>query len=324
MRVDRIAIELGRNSRGLVRRSRLVAAGIGTETITARLACGMWTTTDGSGSVIDLRTHPHDWHRAVLAAVLGGPAGTLASHRTAGFLHRLLDVQQPTTIDVTTPRSVRNHAIDVRRHSTLAPDPGTVVDGIAVTTWPRTVRDLVPVLHVDHVHRIVARCLRRRSDAARLLVAELEACARTTAGVGLFRRVLDAELDSDRRLLESPFEDVCHRALDREGLGPETVQHQVRTGDRVLARLDFAWPSVRHGWQVDGSDFHTAAPDRDRDDEQVASLAALGWTVRRVTAADLRGAVRTATFAELRTRLTGASTPHRQVVPAEGVSAPRG
>lgn len=305
MRIDRIANQLGRDSRGLVRRPELVAGGVGTETISARLRSGMWTRTEASGSVIDLQTHPDDWHKAVLAAVLGGPTDTLASHRTAGFLHGLLDVQQPATIDVTTPRSVRNHAIDVRQHSTLSPDAGTVVDGIPVTGWPRTVRDLVPVLHPIHVHRIVARCLRRRRDAARRLVAELEACSRTTAGVGRFRRVLEAELRSDRTLLESPLEDVCHRALDHEGLAPESVQYEVRELDRVLARLDFAWPSVRHAWQVDGKDFHTAAPDRDHDGGQDAALLRLGWTVERVCAADLCGAARAATFADLRTRLAG-------------------
>lgn len=324
MRVDRIANDLGRDSRGLVRRGDLLAAGIGTETITARLAAGVWTTTEPSGSVIDLRTHPDDWHRTVLAAVLGGPAGTLASHRTAGHLHGLLDVTQPVAIDVTTPRSVRNHAIEVRQHSSLSHDAGTVVDGIAVTCWPRTVRDLVPVLRPDHLHRVVARCLRRRRDAARLLVAELEACARTTAGVGRFRRVLAAELDSDRTLLESPFENVCHRALDRENLAPEVVQHRVRAGDRVIARLDFAWPSVLHAWQVDGRDFHTAEPDRTRDDGQDAALLRLGWTVQRVTAADLRGAARAATLAELRTRLAATVVPDDGVVPGEGELAPPG
>lgn len=309
MRVDRIANQLGRDSRGLVRRRDLVASGIGTETITARLAAGMWTPTEDSGSVLDLRTHPDDWHKTVLAAVLGGPADTLASHRTAGSLHAFLDVRQPATIDVTTPRSGRNHAIDVRQHSTLSPDAGSVVDGIPVTRWPRTVRDLVPVLHPDHVHRIVAQCLRRRRDAARLLVAELEACARTTAGVGRFRRVLAAELHSDRTLLESPLEDVCHRALDREGLPPEVVQHRVRAGDRVVARLDLAWPSVLHAWQVDGRDFHTAEPDRSHDRHQDAALEELGWTIQRVAAADLRGAARAATFATLRARLTDMAVP---------------
>ena len=324
MRVDGIAIELGRTSRGLVRRVDLVDAGIGTGTITARLGCGMWVATEDSGSVIDLRTHVDDWDKAVLAAVLGGPAGTLASHRTAGYLHGLLDVQQPTTIEVTTPRSVRNHAIDVRHHSSRSPDTGTTVDGIAATRWPRTVRDLMPVLHCDHLHRIVARSLRRRPDAAALLVAELEACSRTTAGVGRFRRIINAELGSDRSLLESPLEDVCHRALDREGLPPEAVQHRVVAADRVVARLDLAWPSAKHGWQVDGRDFHTAVPDRRHDEDQDVELAALGWTVQRVTAADLRGAARGATFAALRARLAGTAPPPPEVVPTHGVSAPAG
>lgn len=306
MHVDRIANDLGRDSRGLVRRCALVAR-IHPDTIAARIARGVWSVTEDSGSVIDLRTHPDSWHKDVLAAVLGGPAGTLASHRTAGFLHGLLDVQQPATIDVTVGRSVRNHAANVRLHSTRSPDRGTSIDGIDVTRWPRTVRDLVPVLHPDHIHRIVAHCLRRRPDAARLLVAELEACSRTTAGVGRFRRVLEAELHSDRILLESPFEDVCHRALEREGLAPETVQHKVELHGRVLARLDFGWPSVRHGWEIDGADHHTAKPDRERDDDRDFRVGDLGWTVDRVTAGDLRGPARAATFARLRTRLSAAN-----------------
>lgn len=315
MRVDQIANDLGRDSHGLVRRRDLIAAGIGTETITARLAAGVWARTEASGSVIDLRTHPDGWSKAVLAAVMGGPAGTLASHRTAGYLHGFLDVQRPGMIEVTTPRSVRNHCIDVRHHSTRSPDPGTEVDGVPVTSWPRTVRDLVPVLHRDHVHRIVAQCLRRRADAGRLLVAELEACAPTTAGVGRFRQVLAAELNSDRTLLESPLEDICHRALDREGLAPEAVQYRVPFEDRVVARLDFAWPSARHAWQVDGLDFHTAEPDCEHDHDQDALLRDLGWTVQRVSAEDLCGAARASTFAVLRSRLADTDACRRGSCP---------
>lgn len=318
MHVDRIANELGRHRRGLVLRRSLVAAGVAERTTTARVSGGVWALRGVGGGVVDLLTHPDDWHKEVLAEVLGGPTGALASHRTAGFLHGFLDVRQPATIELTVPRSTRNHDTVVRCHSSTAPDDGTRVDGVPVTRWPRTVRDLVPVLHPTHVHRIVAQCLRRRSDAPRLLVAELESCSRTAAGVGLFRRVLEAELGSDRVLLESPLEDIGHRALDLAGMPPERVQLEVERDGRVLARLDFAWPSVMHAWELDGRDHHMAEPDRRSDDGRDARLRMLGWTVDRVTSADLRGAARARTLARLRARLDGRRRRSAEVVPRSG------
>ena len=298
MGTDAVAAAMGRGQHGLVTRAQLVGAGVGRSTVQRRLVAGAWAAT---GAVVDLGTHTATWAQAVMRAVLGSPEGSLASHRTAAHLHGLLDVGRPDVIEVTVPRAGRSRPTAFTLHSTTVTDVGTTTDGIPVVRWPRAVRELAGTTTERALARVVAQELRERRDAARRLVAELEACGPTVAGVGRLRRVLVAELGSDRRLLESPLEDRWYRALEWADLRPEAVQHQLHD-DRgeLVGRLDIAWPSVLYALEVDGRAHHTAAHDRTADAERDSRGTTLGWLTRRVTAADLAPSRRTRVLAAIR------------------------
>lgn len=286
MHLDAAANAIGTHQLGVATRRQLREAGVDANAIARRVAAGAW---QGDGAVIDLGTHPPTWHQAVLRAVLAAPAGALASHVTAAHLHGFLDVGRPGTIELTVPRPGRNRSMALTLHSTTVPDRGTLVAAVPTVRWPRAARELAARTGRRAYSRVVADLLRRRRDAARLLVAELEACGPTVAGLGTLRAVLTTELGSDRRLLESPLEDVWHRALVRADLRPEVVQHRLRDArGRVIARFDLAWPSALVAVEVDGRGHHSSQEDVAADtarDDTVAAVA--GWHVERVTAADL-------------------------------------
>jgi len=83
---------------------------------------------------------------------------------------------------------------------------------------------------------------------------------------------------------ESPLETYGRLLLVRAGLGPETLQFELRDGrGNAFARFDMAWPSARLAVEMDGREFHDD-PDalyRDRSKANAATLE--GWRVLRFT-----------------------------------------
>ena len=91
-------------------------------------------------------------------AVLARP-GSVASHRTAAWIHGLLRTRRGT-IHLTAPTRQRLKRDFVVHFATLEPDDRTVVDGIPVTSPARTVLDLAP----DGSRSDLARLLQRAED----------------------------------------------------------------------------------------------------------------------------------------------------------------
>jgi very-short-patch-repair endonuclease len=60
--------------------------------------------------------------------------------------------------------------------------------------------------------------------------------------------------------------------------------------DRFVARVDFAWPDAKVAVEYEGL-WHGQAQHVARDRRRLNELAAAGWTVVFVTAADLRDPV---------------------------------
>jgi len=69
------------------------------------------------------------------------------------------------------------------------------------------------------------------------------------------------------------------------GLPEPTRQYEVRNGDGVVARIDFAYPDRRLAIELDGFECHTNRFQRDRSRQN--GLVLRGWTVLRFTWADV-------------------------------------
>jgi hypothetical protein len=121
--------------------------------------------------------------------------------------------------------------------------------------------------------------------AGALTVADLAAMAESGQGRWGVAKVRRAVPLVDPRA-ESVPESRVRVALVLAGLEP-IPQYEVCIGGEFLARVDFAWPEHHLAVEYDGA-HHFEGPQIVADDARLARLAAAGWRVIRLSAADLR------------------------------------
>lgn len=220
-----------------------------------------------------------------MAAVLAYGPGTVASHRSAGGLHKVRPDNR-ARVDVTVPGpSARSRpGIDVHRSTTLEPPDITTVDGIPCTSAARTLLDLADVLDRRGVERAV-------NQAEVLQIFDLHAVNDVLKrnngrrGVGLLRAVLSAWcgptlIDSE---LEERFMAICRAA----SLPTPAVNVWITLEDGVAYKADFLWREQRlivetDGWRAHGT---RKAFEHDRRRDRLLRLA--GWAVVRFTWRDI-------------------------------------
>ena len=81
---------------------------------------------------------------------------------------------------------------------------------------------------------------------------------------------------------ESPQEMRVRLRILRAGLPDPVTQYEVYSGDRYVARVDFAWPEHEAALEYDGWK-HTDDDRRGIDVDRIDELRSLGWTVIVVT-----------------------------------------
>ncbi|WP_222194174.1 endonuclease domain-containing protein [Modestobacter italicus] len=240
-----------------------------------------------------------DTHRLHLRGVaLQMPRGAALGGRSAADLHGIHGAAGPADpVEVVVPRGVR-----------WDPAPGIVVrtadlDGAVVargpflrwTTGVRTAVDLARFAPLDDAVVLLDQLVHARVvdlAAVRAAVSALPVCR----GSARARRAAAA---ADGRA-ESPQETRVRRLLlSVPGLPAPVAQYEVTTGGRLLVRVDFGWPDHRVALEYDGV-WHDAPGQFVRDRQRLSALAAAGWRVLVITAADLR------TPAELIARLRAA------------------
>ena len=166
----------------------------------------------------------------------------------------------------------------------LAPNEIETVDGLVVTTAARTAYDLgrrapfgTAVARLDALCRATGV---GTSDITRL--AERHGGAR---GIVQLRAVLDV-VDAGA---ESPQETRTRLALMAAGLPrPQTQIEVVGSDGRVFARIDIGWARWKVAVEYDGEQHWSDERQRAWDIERQQLLEALGWTVIRVSALQLR------------------------------------
>lgn len=290
---------------GIATVDELVAAGISRRSIRRRVATEDWELL--ARGVVRLWAI-EDPRQLLRAAVLSGPGGTLASHVTAARLHDIGGFDPPPRPHVTVPRGYRYLApalATVHTTTRLVPVAETK-DGVPVTPVPRTLRDLATATDVPRtmLHRAVRDALRTGKATVEELLAEAEPRG---PGRRRLRAAAEQEAASADHAVDSRLERAWIDALLDDGIREFVTQHVLRDGTRTV-RLDIAWPEARVALEVDGARFHADALATASDEARTQWLRARGWSVIRVTAADLRPDRRHLALAEIRTALTRAAT----------------
>ncbi len=87
-------------------------------------------------------------------------------------------------------------------------------------------------------------------------------------------------------LAESPPETRLRLLMHRGGLPPPSAQYRVFDAEGFVARVDFAFPELKLAIEYDGA-WHGQPGQLARDRRRLNRLAAAGWRVFFVTAADM-------------------------------------
>jgi len=210
-----------------------------------------------------------------MAAVLASGSGAVLSHRAAGARWELRSDAR-AAIEVTVPKHRRPRAAIEFHIARLPADEVTVIDGIPVTTPPRTLLDLAAVLS--------PRALRRAVDQAEVLrladplsLPDLLIRYPRRRGVRELRRIVE-EGRLGTTITRSELEERFLTFLDDAVLPRPNVNTRIEQME-----VDFAWPSAGLVVELDGFASHGTRSAFERDRARDRKLQAAGWRAVRVT-----------------------------------------
>ncbi|MCW2956522.1 MAG: hypothetical protein JWO69_1391 [Thermoleophilia bacterium] len=242
----------------------------------------------------------------LMAAVLAAGPDAALSHAVAVEVRGAWPYRTPELIDVTSPASRRDHAgVRVRQSRTFGPADIVLVDGIPVTSIPRTLLDLGDVLtpyqvaHVLHrllydheVHLYDLRVMAERGTgrrAGRTLRTAIDLHVSGSAGVRSELEQRWVEL-VQRQPIVMPLVNVWVRVVRG------AVALEPRRGRRArpsgVWELDTYWPAQGVNVEVDGGQHHDRRESKRTDRERDEALGRAGLNVVRIGARHIQRAER--------------------------------
>lgn len=274
-RTDLRLAEIAHRQHGVVTRSQLLDAGMGSDAIDWRVVTGrLHRLHRGVYAVGHGRLCEHAWW---LAGVLAAGPNAFLSHASAAALWRLRPAaDEPVHVTVAS-RSHRAHpGLTVHRSSTLGRHAVTRHVDVPVTTPARTLVDVADALSAHQLQRALGEGYALRI-VDRPKLAKAIAAAGPRRGAGRLAALLDEHaLDSTltRSALEERFLDLCR--------GAKLPIPRVNAGVESLT-VDFFWPARGLIAETDGRRYHghDVAFERDRLRDQ--RLLGAGYRVVRFT-----------------------------------------
>ena len=252
---------------------------------------GAWAVADGSAP---RETTVEAEHRLLLRAVaLQVQPGAVLSHGSAALVHGL--PVWPATLERVHLTRSRSHGAKrwdgVELHAATLPAHHVgLVDGLPVTTLPRTVADLARILPFDQAVAAGDRAAGQGLDFGH--IDDVLGSMQQWPGVRQARRVADF-LDGRAA---SAGESVSRVRIGELGLPSPVLQHEVYDANGTMVGcVDFAWPDRRTIVEFDGRVKYGALlrPGQRPEDVVYAeklredALRDAGWQVVRWTWADL-------------------------------------
>ena len=274
-------VSLAARQHGVLSGSDLLSAGLTRRQIRSRLERG--SLVGCFGDTFRVAGAPYSTSARYLAAALAVP-GSVISGRAAAHLHRF-PASPKVSPEVLTHHRGGHRVVGVRVHRSWSlPDRHLAkLDGVPVTTVPRTVLDLAAVLSAEDLERLIDGLVADRRLRLRHLFDEFDHLAsKGRPGTAVLRELLVP------RLCESvvPLTELERRgtAFLREfRIDIPSTQFCPPWAGRAVARVDMADVERRVVIEFDGRRWHDT--DRGFENDRVRDQLAMahGWIVVRIT-----------------------------------------
>jgi hypothetical protein len=281
-------LRLAGRQHGLITASQLASLGLTKQAVLRRERAGMlFRIHRGVYAVAGTRD---TFEFRVLAAVLAGGDGAVASHTCAAALFGLrrirCDVPEITVSGRSAPRAV---GFTSHRRDVLSPADRSRIGVIPVTAPAWTLLDLA----AGGTERgrlggalddVVVRKLASLGAVERLVIRAAELRLR---GAGVLAELVE-ERRRGTRPSETGLEDELLEIFAAYGLPEPVRQFVLPLPSGATARFDAAYPELLLGFEADGDAFHKGLLDRLRDEARDEQCRLIGWTVRRYSTEDIR------------------------------------
>jgi hypothetical protein len=195
-----------------------------------------------------------------------------------------------TRIHVLTPHSSTPDLGGVVVHRCRQIDEVDIVrrpDGIRLTSAPRSLFDSADILGVSTARSLLEQLL---NDRMCTLGTFIDTAVRlghpSRPGSRTIQEVI-ASRPKWRKALQSDLEQRVLAEIERQQLPAPVSQCPVLLPTGQLIHLDFGWPDVLVGLEVDDPAWHAGLEDRHRDIGRDRKATRLGWAVARVSKIDV-------------------------------------
>ena len=281
MEADRNIADIPSAQHGAVSRSQLLEAGLSRNVVDHRRDNGLLIIMHAG--VYRVAGCPPTSHQRIMAATLAAGARAVASHRAAGFLHRLDGIEPRAEVTVGRQRAPRSEGIVVHRLASLTAGDVEVRNGIARTRPAATIIALAAVVPESLLEAALEDALFRGLVSCTQLRCRLDAAGpQGRKGAATIGNLL-AVRRAGPRWTQSEFERRLLVLLRRAGVPLPVPQYEVLLPDGGRAFLDFAWPHLRLALEADSYRHHAGRLAWARDRTRNSAIVSLGWRIIPIT-----------------------------------------
>jgi very-short-patch-repair endonuclease len=280
--VDQEVDKVARRQFGVFSHDQLHGVGGTDRMVHSRLSSGRWILL--APGVYAIASHPADWHRNLMGAVLGEPRAVVGGTSSA-VLHGLAGFR-PGRATIIVPRG-SNHRSPLALVRERSNYRSTVVDRIPVLTVGDTFFDVAGLVPATRT----AVALDEALAAGEVSIEELQSRyldlrRGRRRGVAVMRRLIAARSTDEYVPPSTALEGLLYAVLDRPTM--PRYRRQASLEWAPDQRVDALLVDVPVIVEADGRRWHTRVQDfaRDRERDRVAALH--GYRTLRYTWADLR------------------------------------
>lgn len=284
--MDRTAADLdiaalAERQHGCLARDQAVALGATDRVIQRRLETGRWVPV--GKHVVRVAGAPTTWRQRLLAGVLDGGPGAVATGRPAAALWVLPGYPQGG-VEVLRPRG-GNHRPSLgtaRETRSLPPSHVTTREGIPVLVPARLAVELAGREHPKRVERTVESAIAAGLLTPQQLARVVSELASRGRRGSTFLRELVEQLSPGYVPPASELEARFRDLLQTAGL-PEPIRQLDVGGELWIGRVDVAYPERRLVIELDSRRWHDSRGAIESDAMRSNQLTRAGWTVLRIT-----------------------------------------